>query len=423
VINWFGPYKSEPFVERNFFINTFDGAIYSFAMSFVALNTVMPVFVKNVTGSNIYVGLIPVLWTLGFNFPQIVMANYVRRLPYKKPLLLITALAQRLPWLFLAIFSWFLVSKASIWLQVPIFFSLFILAAVAGSVNLPGWFDLVAKVTPVRLRGRLFAARSLVGALLGIFGGLTVKYVLDNYSYPQNFSILFFLAFTVMMISYTLLFFLKETSPNAQKDHIPYKEFFRRIPVIIKNQKNYRNYLIADAMLISSLMADAFFTLNAINKFSLSEASAGIFTIIMMGSVILGNLLFGYIADKLGHKLNLFLASTSSFLACVVALTAPTPFLYSAVFIFAAFTITLLQLSRLAIIAEICAEDDRPSYVAITNMITSPFILLGVLGGWLANTYGYNYVFFIAAFFALISSIWFSQKVKEPRRVLPVVMF
>jgi hypothetical protein len=58
VIKWFEPYKADVFVKRNFFINTFDGAIYSFAMSFVTLSTVMPVFVKNVTGSNIYVGLI-----------------------------------------------------------------------------------------------------------------------------------------------------------------------------------------------------------------------------------------------------------------------------------------------------------------------------------------------------------------------------
>jgi MFS family permease len=423
VIKWFDPYVSEPHVKRNFFINTFDGAIYSFAMSFVALTTVMPVFVKNVTGSNIYVGLIPVLWTIGFNFPQIVMANYVRRLPFKKPLLLITALAQRLPWLFLGIFSWFFISNTPQWLLVVLFLTLFLLAAVCGSLNLPGWFDLVAKLTPVRLRGRLFASRSLIGALLGILGGLTVKYVLDNVAYPYSFSILFFAAFIIMMISYVLLFFLKENIPNAQQEHIPYIEFFRRIPLLIKSKKNYRNYLIADAMLISSLMADAFFTLNAINKFSLSEASAGIFTIIMMSSVIIGNFLFGYLADKHGHKLNLFLAALTSFSACIIALVAPNPFLYSAVFVFAASTTALLQLSRLSIIAELCEEDDRPSYIAITNMITSPFILLGVAGGWLANLYGYDFVFIIAAFFAMISLFWFSRKVIEPRKALPVIVF
>jgi MFS family permease len=415
VVNWFDEYSEEPYVKRNFFANTFDGALYSFAMSFVSLSTVMPVFVKNVTGSNIFVGLIPVLWTLGFNFPQILMANYVRRLPFKKPLLILTALGQRLPWLFLAIFSFLFIGEIPHWLQVSIFFILFILAAVCGSINLPGWFDLVAKVTPVRLRGRLFASRSLIGALLGITGGLTVKFVLDNYSFPQNFAILFLTAFVIMMISYALLFVIKETQPNSHKERIPYPEFFRRIPALLKSQKNYRNYLVADALLISSLMADAFYALNGIEKFSLNEASAGTFTIVMMGSTIIGNLLFGYIADRKGHKINLMLASLSAASAALVALFAPTVFTYYFVFVFAGFTITLIQMSRLTIIAELCAEEDRPSYVAITNMITSPFILFGLGGGWIANQFGYNTVFIIAGIFALSSTFWFGRKVIEPR--------
>jgi hypothetical protein len=89
------------------------------------------------------------------------MANYVRRLPYKKPLLLITALAQRLPWLLLGIFTMVFYKPDYPLVPGSGFFYFFILAAVCGSINLPGWFDLVAKVTPVRLRGRLFASRSL----------------------------------------------------------------------------------------------------------------------------------------------------------------------------------------------------------------------------------------------------------------------
>ena len=43
----------------------FGGAIFSLAMSFVSLQTVLPVFVKKIGGSNVAVGLIPVLWASG----------------------------------------------------------------------------------------------------------------------------------------------------------------------------------------------------------------------------------------------------------------------------------------------------------------------------------------------------------------------
>jgi MFS family permease len=422
VLKWFIGYENDKDVRRNFFLNTFDGALFSFGMSFISLSTVMPVFVKKLTGNNFFVGLIPVLWTIGFNFPQILMANYVRRLPYKKPLLLITAFGQRLPFLLLALFTWWFVDNAILWVQIVTFFMLFFMGAVCGSLNLPGWFDLVAKVTPVNIRGRLFASRALIGALLGIFGGIYVSFILKALPYPDNFSVLFLSAFTVMMISYILLFLIIEKEPNHQKFNVPFAEFIKRIPLLLKTNFNYRRYLIADGLLISSLLADAFYAINAIEKFNLPESYAGIFTIIMMSSIISGNILFGFLADKKGHKINLQLAALSCFATAVISLIAASEYIYLIVFVFAGFTTTLIQLSRLTIIAELCAENDRPTYVAVTNMMTSPFILLGIAGGWIASNYGYNIVFIAAAFFALCSTLWFAFKVKEPRTLIPITV-
>jgi predicted MFS family arabinose efflux permease len=50
------------------------------------------------------------------------------------------------------------------------------------------------------------------------------------------------------------------------------------------------------------------------------------------------------------------------------------------------------------------------------NMTTSPFILLGVLGGILAEWFGYDVVFSIAGIFALCSALWWLIKVPEPRK-------
>ncbi|NIW78399.1 MAG: MFS transporter, partial [Calditrichae bacterium] len=96
----------KPFVKRNFLANLFDGAIFSFAMSFVSLGAVLPVFVKRIGGSNLAIGLIPVIWTIGFNVPQIFIANYTNKRLFKKKLQLKMALVQRFPWLLLAVISY-----------------------------------------------------------------------------------------------------------------------------------------------------------------------------------------------------------------------------------------------------------------------------------------------------------------------------
>ncbi len=403
-------------VKKNFFLNVFDGSIYSFAMSFVSMQTVLPVFVKKISGSDIAVGLIPVIWSIGFNFPQIFVSNYVRQLGFKKPWMLKTSLVQRIPWLVLALLSYFLIETVSNNTALIIFFLGLAFAALGGSINLPGWFDLISKLTPVQLRGRLFAYRSLLGAILGIFGGWLVSKILSEILFPQNFAMLFLLAFLITMASYSFLIFLKEEKPNHPVQKFSSKEFLKRLGSIIKKEKNFRNFLIADSLMMMALMSHAFFAVNAFDKFSLSDSYAGYFTIVMMLSMVLGSLYFGYLADKLGHKINLMWGIIFTFIACVFALISPSVEVYYLCFAGSSLTISLNLVSRLTIISEICLEEDRPTYISLTNLITAPFILSGLFGGWIANQFGYDIVFIIAGIFALASLIWFLVMVEEPRK-------
>src|SRR5690606_23050661 len=94
-------------VRRNFVLNVVDGAVFAFGMTLAARTTVLPLFVKHLGGGNLAVGLLPVLWTVGFNFPQLAIAHHAGQAASKKRLVLQTGLAQRLPWLLLAVATFF----------------------------------------------------------------------------------------------------------------------------------------------------------------------------------------------------------------------------------------------------------------------------------------------------------------------------
>jgi len=408
-------------VKRNFYLNIFDGAIFAFAMSFVSLQTVFPILVKKISGSDFAIGLIPVVWAAGFNFPQILVANHIRKLPFKKPWMLKTALAQRFPWLFIAILVLFFLEDLSPEVALICILASLGLAAVGGSINFPGWFDLFSKITPVQLRGRQFAYRSVLGAALGVFGGVVVVVVLDEYEYPQNFGILFLLTFFTMMVSYIFLLLLKEDKPNPSTQLLGHTEFYKRLFTIVRKEKNYRNFLVSDALMMLANMSHAFFAVYAVEKFSLPDSYAGTFTIVMMASMIIGSLYFGYIADKHGHKINLLWASAFIGVACLIAILSPIIELYYFVFVGAALNIILLQVSRITIVAEICSEDDRPTYVALTNVVIAPFILSGMFGGIITNVFGYNTLFSMSIVFSIITFLWLMVKVVEPRKILQPV--
>ncbi len=412
---FFSDHLKNSTVKRNFYLNVFDGAIFAFAMSFVSLQTVFPVLVKKISGSDFAIGLIPVIYTAGFNFPQIFVANYVRKKSFKKSFFLKTAFGQRLPWFFISLVLFLFVEDLNRDVALILILSGLGFAAVAGSINLPGWFDLISKLTPVELRGRLFAYRSIIGSILGVAGGATVVIILKSVDYPENFGILFMLTFIIMMISYVFLLFIKEDEPNPPPEIFNYSKFFQRLTIIIKSEKNFRNFIISDALMMLANMSHAFFAVYAIEKYSLPESYAGNFTIVMMASMIIGSLFFGYAADRFGHKNNLVYASAFTGFACLTAIISPSSILYYFVFVCSALNITVLMVSRLTIVAEICYEDDRPTYIALMNLVTAPFVLSGLFGGLIVKLYGFNVLFSLAAIFSLAAFVWLIFNVKEPR--------
>lgn len=418
MLDWFfgsGIRQAPRVLRRNLAANIFDGAMYAFGIGFVSIQTVIPVMVKNISHSSFAVGLVPLIWTAGFNAPQIFIASYVERFPFKKRLFLQTAFLQRVPWFLLAVLSFIVLGEVSPSAGTILFFTLFALAAIAGSLCFPVWFDVIAKLTPVDLRGRLFAARNLLGGVLGILAGLVVEVVLATIEYPTSYGVLFALAFLFTSISYWALIRLKEETPSAVSEDIHILDYYRNLPRILRAEKNFRNYLISDALLIAATMAGAFYAVHAIEKFSLDDSSAGTFTIVMMCSMIVGNMFFGYLADHYGHKVNLVLSAASTALSCFMALVAPNAGVYLVVFVGVAFQIGLSGISRLSIVAELCSEEERPTYVALTNLVTSPFVLFGLVAGGIASRFGYDAVFLIAGLLALASAIWVAFKVDEPR--------
>jgi MFS family permease len=412
----------DPIARRNFAANVMDGACFAFGMSFVSQQAILPVFVKAIGGGNIAVGLIPVLWTFGFNFPQVIIARNAQRTTEKKKLLLQTAMGQRIPWFLLALIPLVLAGAVGTGGTLAAFFVLYALAAIGGSINLPVWFDLIAKLTPVNVRGRLFAIRSVLGSALGIGGGAIAVFVLGTISSPQGFALLFFLAFASMMASYYFLMRLKETAPEGPTPSVPQMRLTEALPRIMRTGKNYRHYLIGDALLMCSTMANGFFAVYAITKFSLPDAAAGAFTMVIAGSTIFGSLVFGFLADRRGHRLNMLLAGMFTFLACVSALVAPSPAWYAVAFVCSASSVALGGISRLPLIAELCAPEERPTYIALSNMVTSPFVLFGIVGGWIANAFGFSTLLIIAGTVALAAVLWWLTMVDEPRRPRAVGM-
>ncbi|WP_420454350.1 MFS transporter [Rubrivirga sp.] len=406
-------------VRRNAALNVADGALFTFGLSFASAATVLPVFVERLGGGAVAVGAIPVVWAVGMNVPQVFAAHRAQHAESRKRLVLVTALAQRLPWLLLAVGTAWWLGNATPAAGLTFFFAVYGLAAVAGAVAVPAWFDLVTALTPVGIRGRLFAARAVTGAVLSIVAGVVSVVVLEAFVYPTNFAVLFGLAFAGVMGSYAMLALLRDDVPVRRARRIEPALFLRRLPRLLRRQPALRGLLVADALVVVGGVAGAFFAVDAIARFGLPISAAGQFTAVMAAATVVASPLAGVAADRRGHRGNLALAGWATAAAALVAWLAPTAGVYLVAFALSAAALALRTVSRLPLIAELAPEADRPSYVALSNALTAPFAAVGVAAGWAVERYGTDAVFAGATAAGAASAYWMTTRVREPRHSAP----
>jgi MFS family permease len=408
-------------LRHNLRVHIGDGSIFAFAMSLVAVTTIMPVLLQQLGAGALAIGAVPVFWTLGLNMPQAIYMHMARPKTSVKYRMVLYGILHRFFFFVIGVVTFLLGSGPYAHYAVPMVLLCFICAAVTGSLGGLHWFHLYAATTPVHLRGRLSALRQLLGSLMGVIGGSLVTIILGAVYFPLNFSILYIFASALMMGSVTIL---SRLVVPASVLETPRQEVKRNIIAegrrILRADKNFKSYLVADALMLMSMTASAFYAVHAIEKYSLSASYAGSFTVIVMVSTVIGNIFFGILADHLGNKVNLLALAVTSAAASFCAIWAGNVLAYGLVFIFMASSIGLQGISRLSFIAELCSETDRPVYVALANTLTAPTVFIGIIFGGLVPALGYDIIFFIAGMLgaAAFAVLWY--RVVDPRHIVTV---
>lgn len=401
-------------VKYNFILNSLDGAANSFGLVFISFNTIFPVFLKKLGANNFLISLIPFITIAGSSFPQLFAAHYVKNLSVKKPFTAFIGLLQRVPWLIMGLIT-VLWGKSSPSLVLITALLMLIFYMVAGGISGPVWFDLISKITPISLRGRLMSARAIIGQLFGILGSFFTAYIIGNTVYPYNYGALFFIAFGLLMVSWIAFVFLREPADEIEENTNDFWIFIKTIPGILRNNKDFRNFVISRALFELSLSVTAFYSVYSIKHFSLSDSYAGVFTTITSIAYVVGNVVLGYLGDKKGHKLNLVIGMITCTAGALFAIIAPSIMFFYVIFVLASIAQATKDISVSNITVEFCESQERAAYIAISSIIMIPISIIVLPMGSIADIFGYNYLFIITLLSSLIAFIILYFMVKDPR--------
>lgn len=394
-----------------------DFAFYSVGLAFASQATILPAFAASLGAPNIVIGAIPAVTTLGWLLPPLFVAGHTETLGRKLPFVMRYTIWERVPYLGLALTAFLVAERAP---SVALGLVLVILLAMTGvsGALLPAWMDIVGHAIPVMGRGRFFAVWSIIASLGGLAASFATASILARVRAPASYGLCFLGASVCMAVSYVLLALTREPpAPAPPAESVPLRAYLARIPPLLRRDRNMAWFLVARGFTVIGVMSSGFFTVYALRVFGAPAWQAGVFTTMLLIGQVAGNLVFGWLADRMGHRLVLAAGTAAIAGASVVALAAPSVELLLVTFFLDGVYDAALNVSSLNILLELApAAGERPTYVGLGRTLVAP-VAFGapLVAGLLIDAAGFASMFALATAMSVVGLTLMLTRVRDPR--------
>jgi len=367
------------------------GAAFHMATAFADPYAVIPLFLAGFTESRALVGLVVSLVGAVGVVPQLGMSRQLRRNPRSARAFMLAAIWTRCGvWGAIALIA-LLMPVRSLWILIMFVFLISIYSLGGGVAVLPFKQVITDTISPER-RSTFFGRRLLIGGILAVLAGVAVTHVLGSEAlvWPRNYGILFALSFAGLAAAYTAMSRLRfaQQAGKLQSASLPSlrKEVtgaFREYPILKR--------LIAVRLLSGGLpLVLPFLTLYATREVGLSLAWVGVYVAARQAGVILSNLGWIPLGNRLGTRAVILSGLGLAVLSFAVILVSKSAIALAVAFGLAGAGMSAMTVGFSGYILELGTPEVRPLLFAMEDTFLMPLYFMPLLGGWLVDGYGYR---------------------------------
>jgi MFS family permease len=379
-------------------------------------STIVPLFISKLTSSPLPIGLASMIAQSGWFLPQLFTANGVERLSRKKPVVVNAGFfLERVPmWLLVGTV---LLVPGSTWLALSLFLICYAWHHLGGGAIATAWQDMIARCFPLDRRGRFWGLTAFAGTGTGILGAAVSAHILSTYAFPVNFAYIFGMAAAAITLSWFFIALTREPAVPVTAPRQSEREFWANLPDILRGDHNFRRFLAARLTLAVSNMGRGFVAVAAVQRWHVPDGTVGMYTAALLLGQTIGNVVFGFLADRFGHKLSLELSALASGAAFALAWLASSPEWYYLAFALLGVNLGAILVSGILVPMEFCEAARRPTYLGLTNTgVGLVNVVAPLIGAWLAGI-SYNWLFALSGGASLIALAMLRWWVQEPRWV------
>lgn len=410
--------ESEAHFRRNFFLGVLNGTLYIGGLAFSQPSTILPVFVALFTKSSVLIGLTGTLTSVGWLLPQLAVARYAEHLPKKLRLYGLAAICRLVSWLGLVV-SVTMADDLDPGTYLMLFFICLGGFSLTGGASGIAFLDIVGKTIPPAKRGRYFAYRRFFSGIIAAAAGSIVAYVLgnpDRFPFPKNYFLLFSLTFGFLVSAIAAFMFTIEprgtVKPEREKSS---SEYLSKVREVVSKDGHFRKFLMVMVLSNTSSLSIPFYAIYATSILGAPISWVGWYVTIDTLTILLSNLVWGYMGDAGGYRRVIRICALLSMAAPFAALLSPNYYIFATVFVLKGAGTTGLWLAKNNYSLEVAPVTSRPTYVGILNTSLAFVMLLPVVGGLVIDLGSYGILFALTGLLTLVSVVE-SAKLDEPRR-------
>jgi MFS family permease len=399
----------------NLAVNLLDGGFFGLGWGFGSIGTILPLFVSRMTSSALLIGLIPAIHAVGWQLPQLFMANSVARLRRYKPMVMLITIHERVPYLGLALVALF-VGTLGNQLALVLTFAMLIWQGLGAGFTANAWQSMLAKIIPSDWRGTFFGAQAALANVLMSLAAIAAGYILVRVHIPFNFALCFALTAAGMVLSYIALGLTRE--PVDDEKNIPEHQPspWKGGLEILRRDKNFTAYLIIRLLSQFATMGFAFYIVYGLRRFGMSDLTAGFLTAALTITQTVANAVMGWLGDRFGHRAMLIAGSVAVTLSSLMAWGAPSISWLYPVFILSGLANVAYWTIGMAITMEFGSEETRPTYIGLSNTLVAPFsIIAPLVGGLIAQKADFQATFLVSGIGGLVIAVLLFWLVHDPR--------
>lgn len=401
-------------LRRNYAANYIHGMLGMTGFRLFNAPTFIPAYLHSLSGSDAVVGLGLGLQQLGSVISPLVGAAQVEHREKLMPAAVRLGIGMRLPVLLMAIAGWTMSGGPLLTTLLTLLF----LFGLFNGMQRVVFQLLMSKVIPIHLRGRLQAWRNVTGGLIAaLLSYAAGRYLIDSNAFGNGYSTTFVVAFVLTSLGLTALqFMMLEPVPPGLPPKSRVRDRMKDIPRLVRSDRDYRNFLAAQALAMASRIGAPFYILHASHTVEMNGALLGLFTLAFLGADTVSNLIWGYLGDRWGFKSPFVIALILWIASTVLLIFAATPALLLLAFCGLGAASSAYMLSSQTMVLEFGLRDDVAMRIGISSTVEGAIASIGpFIGGMLAAATNYTTVFWISVLFECAALGVLLLGVREPR--------